>query len=437
MSKPGLIKGFSKLSASQKVDLLMDRFGLDQSIKETVERYLHPTDQVLFDDISENTISNFYLPFGLAPNFLINGKMYMIPMVIEESSVVAAASKAAGFWALHGGFKTRVINQTKNGQIFFQWKGTLELLKSQQEQLTHKLIEATKELTANMKKRGGGITGFELLPVSNVPDTFQLLVKFETADSMGANFINSCLEQMAPALENFVQTDSELCMYGEATIVMCILSNYTPECLVECTVECPIENLAPYSGSYSPHEFADRFETAVRIAIHDPYRAVTHNKGIFNGIDALVLATGNDFRAIEAGAHAYASRNGQYASLTNLEMHNHTFKYTLTLPLALGTIGGLTNIHPLAKASLEILGHPSANELMQLAAATGMANNFSAVASLVTTGIQKGHMKLHLTNILNALKATSQEKELATSYFNGKQVSYSGVESFIKSQRSK
>ncbi len=435
MNKPKLIRGFSKLSPSEKVELLMDQYELNKSIKNTFERYLHPMDQLLFDDISENTISNFYLPFGLAPNFLVNDKLHMMPMVIEESSVVAAASKAAGFWALNGGFKTRVINQTKNGQIFFKWEGALELLEKKQEQLEGQLFKATTHLTDKMQKRGGGMTGFEFKRVNNMLETYQLLVKFETADSMGANFINSCLEQMAPVLKSFINDDGELSGYGDAKIIMCILSNYTPECLVECTIECPIENLAPYSGSYSPQEFADRFETAVNIALNDPYRAVTHNKGIFNGIDALILATGNDFRAIEAGAHAYASRNGDYASLTSVDIENNTFTYSLKVPLALGTVGGLTNTHPLAKASLEILGHPSANELMQLAAAAGMANNFSAVASLVTTGIQKGHMKLHLTNILNALKASPQEKELATGYFKGKQVSYSGVESFLKEQR--
>lgn len=436
MNQPSIIKGFSKLSASEKTDLLMERFQLDCSLKEQLERYLHPSDQFLFNDISENTISNFYLPFGLAPNFLVNERMYMLPMVIEESSVVAAASKAAGFWAANGGFRTRVISTVKNGQIFFKWGGPRALLAEKLDLLEKEILNATESLTQNMRKRGGGIKGFELKEVPHMDHTLQLLVKFNTADSMGANFINSCLEQIAPVLERFINTDNGLAQFGRAEIIMSILSNYTPECLVECSVECPVNQLAPYSGSYTPEEFANRFETAVNIAINDPYRAVTHNKGIFNGIDALVLATGNDFRAIEAGAHAYASRNGHYSSLTHIDLEDGTFRYTLTIPLALGTVGGLTTTHPMAKIALEILGRPSADQLMQLAAAAGMANNFSAVASLVTTGIQKGHMKLHLTNILNALDASADEKLLAIDHFKGKQVSYSGIESFIRNLRS-
>ena len=224
---------------------------------------------------------------------------------------------------------------------------------------------------------------------------------------------------------------------GKAEHLMAILSNYTPECLVECRVSCATDQLKTYSGTYSPFEFAQRFKKAVEIAINDPYRAVTHNKGIFNGIDALALATGNDFRAIEAGAHAYACHNGSYSSLTNIHCDDSYFEYTLKVPLAMGTVGGLTKVHPLAKAALSILGNPTAAELMQITAAAGLANNFAAIASLVTTGIQKGHMKLHLANVLLALNANAAEEAYINHIFQNKAISFSMIATKLQEYRTK
>ncbi len=435
MQKQSIIKGFSKLSREEKIRLVIERRNLGEQFEADLNRYLHPQQQSLFNDISENTVSNYYLPFSLAPNFLINDKLYILPMVIEESSVVAAASKAAAFWANNGGFKTRVINTLKNGQIFFKWDGNLKDLEAKKVKLVTLLLEVTKEATSNMRARGGGIVGFEFKTIDDMEHTHQLLVKFKTANSMGANFINTCLEQMSTPLVDFINNDNELNQQGKAEHVMSILSNYTPECVVECKVSCPIEALLPYSGTFSPKEFAHRFKTAVDIATNDPYRAVTHNKGIFNGIDALILATGNDFRAVEAGAQAYASRSGQYRSLTSIELTDNEFIYTLKLPLAIGTVGGLTNIHPMVKSAMELLGKPSAEELMQIVASAGMANNYSAISALVTTGIQKGHMQLHLTNILTSLDATEKEKAKAMIQFANQAVSYSAVQSFLKACR--
>lgn len=427
-----IIKGFSKLSREEKLQLTIERRNLSHNFESDLNRYLHPEQQSLFNDISENTVSNYYLPFSLAPNFLINGRMYIVPMVIEESSVVAAASKAASFWAKNGGFKTKVINVLKNGQIFFKWNGDVKLLQHFQEDIERLMLKSTNDVTINMRARGGGIEGFEFKTIEGMKNTYQLLVKFKTSNSMGANFINTCLEKMATPLIDFINTKEKLNAMGKAEHVMSILSNYTPECIVECTVSCPIEELAPYSGSYSPKKFAERFKTAVDIAINDPYRAVTHNKGVFNGIDAVVLATGNDFRAVEAGAQAYAARSGQYRSLTSVEISETDFSYTLQIPLALGTVGGLTNIHPMVKSALELLGHPSAEELMEITASAGMANNFSAVSALITTGIQKGHMQLHLSNILTSLGASEAEKSKAKTQFANQVVSYSTVQSFLK-----
>lgn len=430
-----LIKGFSKLSREEKIKVLVEQQQLAPEVTASFEAFLHPEQQHLFNDISENIISNFYLPFSLAPNFLINETLYMVPMVIEESSVVAAASKAAGFWAKNGGFQTKVISTTKNGQIFFNWQGNVNVLNERKQEIEDLIQTATASITAKMRQRGGGITGIEFKAVNNMENTCQALIKFQTADSMGANFINTCLETIGPELMAYINQHPQLKQTEDASVIMAILSNYTPGCLVECKVSCPIEQLHPYAGSHTSKAFANRFKTAVDIAINDPYRAVTHNKGIFNGIDAVVLATGNDFRAVEAGAQAYAARNGNYASLTSMELTDEQFEYTLTVPLALGTVGGLTNNHPMSKAAMHILQQPSAEQLMMIAAAAGMANNFAAVASLVTTGIQKGHMKLHLSNILSTFGADETEKVAAIKHFKDSVVSYSMVENFLNKIR--
>jgi len=213
----------------------------------------------------------------------------------------------------------------------------------------------------------------------------------------------------------------------EVEIVMCILSNYTPECIVKVEVSCPVDELT-IGENVEPIDFAEKFIRAIRIANIEPYRATTHNKGIMNGIDSVALATGNDFRAIEACAHAYASRDGQYKSLTNATIDSdNTFRFWIEVPMALGTVGGITKLHPTVKFCHELLGRPGAEELMMIVAATGLAQNFGAVRSLVTTGIQKGHMKMHLLNILNQLEATDQEKEIIRKEFETKTVSHKAV----------
>lgn len=422
MSK--IISGFSKLAKQEKIDwLVKNYFGNRPEITKTIQQYWNEDTQLqqLHDDFIENTVSNFYLPYGIAPNFIINGREYAIPMVIEESSVVAAASLVAKFWSTRGGFKTEVISTKKIGQVHFMYEGNkmdLERYFNQQKPILQK---ATTAITKNMKKRGGGILDIQLIDkTADLKNYYQLHVTFETKDSMGANFINSCLETIAKA---FNKEDIE--------IIMSILSNYLPECLVRAEVSCKIEDL----GGENPQKFAEKFEQAVKIATVEPYRAVTHNKGIMNGIDAVVLATGNDFRAIEAGAHAYASRSGKYTSLTYCEVKNGVFKHWIELPLALGTVGGLTALHPMAKLSLEMMGKPSARELMQIIAAAGLAQNYAALRALTTKGIQYGHMKMHLMNILNQHKATTEEKKLILKHFEQKTVSHSAVLKILKSIR--
>lgn len=429
------VSGFSKLNKEEKIQWLSSQVeGETKTLVDNLKNFWHQDNsiQARFDEFSENTISNFDLPFGIAPNFEINGKTYAVPMVIEESSVVAAASLGAKFWLERGGFKARVISTTKVGQVHFKWQGPKEKLQKFFNDQKDVLLNNLTHLTVNMEKRGGGITALELVDMTDkIENYWQLKLSAQTCDAMGANFINSILEEMAQLFKSMVLYSNEFqASEKEVLIIMCILSNYTPDCVVECSVSCPIADLGEVNG-FSPELFAEKFATAVEIAVVDPNRAVTHNKGIMNGIDSVVLATGNDFRAIEACAHAYAARDGQYRSLTKVSLSDDTFTFSIKIPLAVGTVGGLTSLHPLAKTSLAVLGNPSAQELMMIMAAVGLAQNFGAVKSLVTTGIQKGHMKLHLLNIMGQLGATLQQVEDGKQYFADKVVSYTAVRNFL------
>ncbi len=436
------ISGFSKLNKRGKIKWIVENFFKEpEAVMNELMSYWHINDekQKILDEISENTISNFHLPYGVAPNFVIDQRAFAVPMVIEESSVVAAASSSAKYWMERGGFSTEVISTVKIGHIHFYTSGSVQLLRSVFAQLKASLMTEVKALTTNMNKRGGGILDIELLDFSELePDYYQLRVKFETCDSMGANFINSVLEQFASSFVRFCKTNDVVrSTLGDIEVVMSILSNYTPECIVRSEVSCPISDLGKYPGGLSAEDFAKRFYKAVRIAQIDPYRAVTHNKGIFNGIDAVVLATGNDFRAIEAGGHAYAARDGQYRGLSQCTIDGGQFRFWLEIPLAVGTVGGLTNIHPVARRSIELLGHPSARQLMSIIASVGLAQNFAALRSLVTTGIQKGHMRMHLVNILRQFEATEKEIKQTLVYFKDKVVSFSAVRDYLNLLRDK
>lgn len=429
-----LIEGFSKKNKEDKIKAIAAFFKDPNCAIDTFKSFNHPDAKIqdMINEFSENTISNFHLPYSIAPNFLINGKTKAIPMVIEESSVVAAASKSAKFWYNFGGFNVEIIDTEKVGQVHFLWKDDISLLKANFEELKEILIAGTNDITENMRNRGGGIKDIVLKDLSDKePHLMQLYATFETVDSMGANFVNSCLEKFADLFRKWQKENSAFKNDG-LEIIMSILSNLTPNCIVKCWVETEIDNLTDIVPGVSGEEFARKFRTAVRIAQVDPSRATTHNKGIYNGVDAVVLATGNDFRAVEACGHAYASLNGSYSSLTNCEIENGRFKFTLTLPLALGVVGGLTNLHPLVKLSHEILDHPSAKELMGIAAAAGLANNFGAVKSLTTTGIQQGHMKMHLFNIMNQLEVKPEARDKVVAHFKERNVSVSAVRKYVE-----
>ena len=434
--QPTLASGFSKKTKAEKIAWITENaFQNPTQAQEVLAKYTHPDAkrQNLHDDFIENAVANFYLPLGVAPNFIINDKIMTIPMAIEESSVVAAAANAAKFWATKGGFRARVLGTEKVGQVHFIFDGDPNRLQTFFDSNKARLLEATEPITKNMRARGGGITSLILVNKTVLLEGyFQLDVRFETKDSMGANFINSCLEKLAHTLRELAaQYDAFSLSEKAIEVVMSILSNYVPNCLVEAAVSCPVAKLLPNEAE--SQLFAEKFVQAVRIAALEPYRAVTHNKGIMNGVDAVVNASGNDFRAVAAGVHAYAADSGQYRSLSKAEIKDGIFHFSLTLPLAIGTVGGLTKLHPMVQWCHELMGSPNAAELMQIIAVAGLAQNFAAVKSLVTTGIQQGHMKMHLINLLIKNNANEDQIKRAKIYFLDKEINNSSVAEFIKS----
>ena len=302
------ISGFSKLSKRKKLRWIVENFFKDpENVMRELMSYWHTNEdqQRILDGFSENTISNYYLPYGVAPNFIINGKTYCVPMVTEESSVVAAASSAAKFWSVRGGFKATVLSTKKVGQVHFTWSGNFQRLQQVFLKLKERLCKDVEHITHNMQKRGGGILDVTLLDMRHLDDDYyQLKVDFETCDSMGANFINSVLETFGQTLKDFVDNHPDFPENEkDLEVIMAILSNYTPECLVRCSVTCPVEELGNFSDKIDATNFAKKFCRAIKIAQVDAFRAATHNKGIFNGVDAVVMATANDFRAVEACGH--------------------------------------------------------------------------------------------------------------------------------------
>ena len=432
---PDKIIGFSKLSREEKISWVNKNF-LDNSdeFESILNKYLNDDNEIqsIHNSLSENAISNFHLPYSISPNFLINNKNYCVPLVTEESSVVAALSNSSKFWYDRGGFKSRVISRIKTGQVHFKYNGNVKNLKNFINDNEHKLIESTDIITKKMRERGGGISKIKLINKSTeLKYYYQLHIDFKTIDSMGANFINSCLEIIARKF-NQLLNDSPQFEESEQKIevIMSILSNYTPECIVESLLECKIRDLGDIDGM-SSEEFALKFKDAFDIADIDINRAVTHNKGIMNGVDAVLISTGNDFRAVEAGVHAFASSSGKYRSLSKCSIIDDIFKISLKIPLSIGTVGGITDVHPMVKLSLKLLNNPTSDDLMKIICSVGLAQNFAAVKSLVTTGIQKGHMKMHLINLLIKQNATKDQIDKSEEYFRDKDINSESIKDFL------
>ena len=429
------IIGFSKLSKEEKIELICSNYlGNCKEDLEILDKYLNNdiNIQSIHDTFSENTLSNFYFPFSVAPNFLINNKNYCLPMVIEESSVIAAASNSAKFWYDKGGFRAKVISSEKIGQIHFLFNGEFQKIKKFIDDSKSKLIDATSKISSKMIKRGGGINSINLIDMSRKYNNYyQLSISFNTVDSMGANFINSCLEIITKKMCEEIKIPEYLTeKEKDINIIMSIVSNSTPNCIVEANAECQIDEIGEINGLNS-NEFAEKFFHAVEISKIDLGRAVTNNKGIMNGVDSILISTGNDFRAVEASVHSFACKDGEYKGLTECSIDNNIFSIKLTLPISIGTVGGITDLHPMVKLSHKLLGKPNSSSLMEITASAGLAQNFAAIKSLITAGIQKGHMKMHLINLLKKNNATENQIKNAKVFFKEKKITSKAVQDFL------
>ncbi|KYK34307.1 MAG: 3-hydroxy-3-methylglutaryl-CoA reductase, partial [Thermoplasmatales archaeon SG8-52-3] len=379
--KTSQISGFYKLPIKKRIEVVKKFSDLNN---EDTQLFSSCLNMDIADRMIENVLGTFELPLGIAVNFLINKKEYLVPMAIEESSVVAAASNAAKIARIHGGFKTECTDPLMIGQIqILQVPDVVSAAK--------KILDKKKEILklANdqdkvLLKFGGGAKDIEVRildsPIGNMI-VVHLIV--DVRDAMGANAVNTMCEALAPMLEEI----------ATGKVRLKILSNLADKRIVKAIAVFDKEKMGG-------ENIVDAFLESYNLAAIDPYRAATHNKGIMNGIDSLIIATGNDFRAIEAGAHAYAARNGQYTSLSKyFKDNNGNLVGELELPMAIGIIGGAGNIHPKAKLCKKILGIKTAKELAEIVVSLGLAQNFAAVFALSTVGIQKGHMSLHAKNI--------------------------------------
>ena len=390
------LPGFAKLSPTERIEALLKEGLLTwdeaQILKEQKGLPLSIADQ-----LTENVLSTFDLPFSLAPYFLINGRDYVLPMVTEEPSVVAAASFAAKLIQRSGGFTTQVHQRQMIGEIALTDVEDVEVASRRILEDKETLLQLANEAYPSIVKRGGGARD---LWVENKGDFLIVYLAVDPKEAMGANMLNTMLE----ALTDRIQELSG----GQA--LMAILSNLATRSLV--SARCAIDFKALSRNPEEAIEIAHRMELASQLAQADPYRAATHNKGIFNGIDALVLATGNDWRAIEAGAHAYAAQSGPYKGLSHWKSQPEEKKLygEITLPMPVATKGGSIGLNPTVQVSHRLLGEPSAIELAGIIASLGLAQNFAALKALVTTGIQSGHMKLQARSL--ALLAGAKEEEV-------------------------
>ena len=352
------------------------------------------------DSMVENVLSTYSLPFGVATNFLINGKDYLIPMVIEEPSVIAAASNAAGMFRVGGGFHTTSDEPVMIGQI--QVLDVTDLSRAATEILNAKadLLTLANSAAGSLVRRGGGAKDIEvrIFPDTRVGPMLVVHLLVDTRDAMGANAINTVAEYVAPKIERISG--------GRAHLR--ILSNLTDRRKAKAWGTIPASRLATET-----QDGASVVRAIVEAAVFaevDPYRAATHNKGVMNGIDAVIIATGNDWRAVEAGAHAFVARDGSYTSLSHYAQTSDGDLYAeIELPLAVGIVGGATRVHPMAQTALKILGVNTARELAEVIACVGLAQNFAAVRALATEGIQRGHMRLHAKQIALAAGASIEE----------------------------
>ncbi len=386
-----LFSGFSKLNLEQRLQRLLE---LGALLPEDVH-FLKSgcsMDISLAEKFIENVIGYFQMPIGVATNFVIDGKPYAIPMAVEETSIVAAASKTARWVREHGSIRTYSEGSSIIGQIQLanvkDYHKFSEVISAHSDSL---MDQANKKVAAGLVARGGGVTGLQVrkVPRGDGDNMAVVHVLLDPCDAMGANIVNQVCEFLKEPIEELT---------GQK-VTMCILSN-----LVDTKLTCAevvMNNINP--------DLALKIKEASLFSLQDPYRAATNNKGVLNGIDPILISTGNDWRAVEAGIHSFAASEGQYKSVTEWTYDGETLKGLFRAPLVVGVVGGVTKLHPMAQMSLQMLGVKSAEELSRVCAAVGLVQNLGALRALTTEGIIEGHMKLHIKNL--TLGAGAKEKE--------------------------
>jgi hydroxymethylglutaryl-CoA reductase len=387
-----LFRGFSKLSREERFQRLLELGAMTQEDISFLQQG-GIKDLNLADKLIENVIGYFQLPLGVATNFNINGRDYVIPLAVEETSIIAALSKSAKWIRQHGEINTWIEGDCILGQIQLAKVKDFQRFSHIFAENRQYLIEkANEDVAASMVKRGGGVIDLQLRQLKREDDSDMAVIHLtmNSCDAMGANIINQVLEYLKTPIEHLT---------GE-TVTMCILSNLNDQKLT--TARVTIRDIDPVLGH--------KLQEASLFAEMDPYRAATHNKGVMNGIDPVLIATGNDWRAVEAGMHAYAARSGQYQAITRWRYENNVLTGELTAPIIVGTVGGVTSLHPTAKMCLRMMDITSANQLSQVIAAVGLVQNLGAIKALCTDGIIQGHMKLHIDNLL--LVAGANEREM-------------------------
>lgn len=400
---------FYKKEFLKRIETLTDANVLSVSDAEKLKNNSLNLPQELAEHMIENQFSLYTLPVGAAFHFLVDDKKYTVPMATEEPSVVAAANYAAKVISKSGGFHTTIKKRHMIGQVVLKDVADVKQAKKDVESNKGKLLEKANSSHPSIVKRGGGAIGLEIRvleenPLEKTPSFFVVHFFIDTLEAMGANIVNTMMEAVSPLLEKIT----------DGSVLMGILTNLASECLA--TTRCAIPSNLLRSTHFSGDEVRDRIVEASQFAQVDPYRATTNNKGIFNGIDAVVLATGNDWRAIEAGGHAYAAREGRYRSLSKWTVgENGELVGNLTMPLPIGTVGGSISLHPHALLSKRIMKFESARELEAVIVSVGLAQNFAALKALVTEGIQKGHMNLHAKSLALSIGATGDEIEWVAS----------------------
>ena len=392
--------GFSKKSYQERLELLKAQALLSPERQESLEQD-EQISVTVADQLSENVVGTFSLPYSLVPEVLVNGQEYTVPYVTEEPSVVAAASYASKIIKRAGGFTAQVHERRMIGQVALYQVDDPEQAQAKIASKKAELLELANQAYPSIVKRGGGARDLHVEQIKGETDFLVVYLHVDTQEAMGANMLNTMLEALKPVLEELSQGQS----------LMGILSNYATDSLVIASCRIAFRYLSRQKDQ--GREIAEKMALASQFAQADPYRATTHNKGIFNGIDAILIATGNDWRAIEAGAHAFASRDGHYQGLSSwrLDLETEELVGEMTLPMPVATKGGSIGLNPRVALSHELLGNPCAKELAQLIVSIGLAQNFAALKALVSTGIQQGHMKLQAKSL--ALLAGASESEVA------------------------